>query len=202
MNLKSFLTILMLTPVFITSVNAQKLSPGDGLRVTFFNINEEISGDYFIQANSEIQLPYLGMIKTDQNEFEDLREFILSEYSKIYRKPELSVQPLYRVGIIGEVGNPGVYYLTGYETISDLIAIAGGETNDSDLDDLYLIRQGTNIEIDLENYLEGKNKLVDMGLKSGDKIYVSRKWLAGARDASVLVSGIAVLVAIASLFTR
>lgn len=188
----------------ITSLQffAQNLKPGDGVRINFYNINESISGDYFIQDNGNIQLPYLGILNAINCDFSLLRNEIYEKYSEIYRNPELSIQPLYRVDVLGEVGKPGVYYLTGFETISDLLSIAGGETSDSNIDELSIIRNDSQMEIDMEKFLLGKNNLADIGIESGDKVYVPRKWLVGVRDASVLVSGVAVLVAIVSLFTR
>ena len=188
----------------ITSLQffAQNLMPGDGVRINFYNINESISGDYFIQDNGNIQLPYLGILNAVNCDFSLLRNEIYEKYSEIYRNPELSIQPLYRVDVLGEVGKPGVYYLTGFETISDLLSIAGGETSDSNIDELSIIRNDSQMEIDMEKFLLGKNNLADIGIESGDKVYVPRKWLVGVRDASVLVSGVAVLVAIVSLFTR
>ena len=188
----------------ITSLQffAQNLMPGDGVRINFYNINESISGEYFIQDNGNIQLPYLGILNAVNCDFSLLRNEIYEKYSEIYRNPELSIQPLYRVDVLGEVGKPGVYYLTGFETISDLLSIAGGETSDSNIDELSIIRNDSQMEIDMEKFLLGKNNLADIGIESGDKVYVPRKWLVGVRDASVLVSGVAVLVAIVSLFTR
>lgn len=184
------------------SILGQNLKPGDGIRINFYNITENLTGDYFIQDNGNLHLPYLGLINSVDSDFNDLRNQIISEYSKIYKNPELSIQPLYRVDILGEVGKPGVYYLTGYETISDLLSLAGGETSDSNIDELSIIRNDSQMEIDIEKFLEGENNLADIGLESGDKVYVPRKWLVGVRDASVIVSGVAVLAAIASLFTR
>ncbi|MBK8946963.1 MAG: polysaccharide biosynthesis/export family protein [Ignavibacteriae bacterium] len=194
--------IAMFLMILSLNILGQNLKPGDGIRVNFYNISEQISGDYFIQDNGKIHLPYLGLINSVDCEFNDLRTEIINKYSEIYKNPELSIQPLHRVDILGEVGKPGVYYLTGFETISDLLSLAGGETSDSNIDELSIIRNDSQIEIDLEKFLEGKNNLADIGLESGDKVYVPRKWLVGVRDASVIISGVAVLAAIASLFTR
>lgn len=194
--------IAMFLMILSLNILGQNLKPGDGIRVNFYNISEQISGDYFIQDNGKIHLPYLGLINSVDCEFNDLRTEIINKYSEIYKNPELSIQPLHRVDILGEVGKPGVYYLTGFETISDLLSLAGGETSDSNIDELSIIRNDSQIEIDLEKFLEGKNNLADIGLESGDKVYVPRKWLVGVRDASVIISGVAVLAAIASLFIR
>ncbi|MCB0747909.1 MAG: polysaccharide biosynthesis/export family protein, partial [Ignavibacteriae bacterium] len=101
--------LLAVLIVFLSiNIFGQILKPGDGIRINFYNIPEPIKGDYFIQENGKIQLPYLGMINSTDRDFSELHDQIISEYSKIYRDPEISVQSLYRIDILGEVGKPGV----------------------------------------------------------------------------------------------
>jgi len=184
------------------NISGQILKPGDGINLTFFNIKEKLQGQYYIQDNGKIQLPYLGLISTNNRDFSEVRNEIISKYSNIYRNPEINVQPLYRIGILGEVGKPGIYYANGFESLTDIIAKAGGETNDADLDGIYIIRDNTKMEINVKDIFEKGNSLLDIGIRSGDKIYVPRTWWVTARDASVIISGVAVLVAIAGLFTK
>ncbi len=195
----------LLVIIFIVSsakITGQVLKPGDGINLTFFNIQEKIQGQYYIQDNGKIQLPYLGLINTVNRDFSTIRNEIIDKYSRIYRNPELNIQPLYRIDILGEVGKPGVYYASGFESLTDILAKAGGETNDADLDGIYIIRDNSKMEINVKDIFENGNSMLDIGIRSGDKIYVPRTWWVTARDASVIVSGVAVLVAIAGLFTK
>ncbi len=195
-NLKLISIFLVFTSINIFS---QTLKPGDGIRINFYNVPENISGDYYIQDNGKIQLPYLGMIKATKLDFSVLKNEIMDGYSKIYRDPELGIQALYRICILGEVGKPGIYYLNGYETIFDLLSIAGGETNNSNIDEIKIIKNDNQLEIDMNDFINGENNLVDIGIESGDKVYVPRKCSVSIKDASVIVSSVAVLVALASL---
>lgn len=194
-------TIIALLALSFT-ISAQNLKPGDGIKISFFNIEEEINGEYFIQDNGNIHLPYLGLLKTMNKDFSELRSDVIKGYTNIYKNPEISVQPLYRIGILGEVTNPGVYYVSGFETITDVLALAGGENSDSNIENIMILRNDSQMEIDLESFLVGNNNLSDIGIESGDKIFVPRTWWVGARDASILVSGVAVIVALAGLFTN
>ncbi len=198
------ITKLILIIFIVSTANtfSQVLKPGDGINLTFFNIQEKIQGQYFIQDNGKIQLPYLGLINTVNKDFSSIRNEIIKKYSKIYRYPELNIQPLYRISVLGEVGKPGVYYASGFESLTDILAKAGGETNDADLDGIYIIRDNSKMEINVKDIFEKGNSILDIGIRSGDKIYVPRTWWVTARDASVIVSGVAVLVAIAGLFTK
>lgn len=193
----SLLFLLISLPVL-----GQKLQPGDGVKITFFNIEDSIRGTYYVQDNGMIHLPYLGLVNTREVIFSDLRNKIIDGYSAIYKNPEINIQPMFRINIFGEVQNPGVYYLTGFETLTDLISMAGGETSDSDIENISVLRNDSKLNIDLKSFLNDKNNLSDIGIESGDKIYVPRTWWVGARDASIVVSGVAVLVALAGLFTN
>ena len=200
---KRHLIIFAVVILFCSEFNfGQTLKPGDGIKISFFNINDSVKGNYYIMDNGNVHLPYLGMINSQKKDFSEIRTEIIEKYSKLYQNPEINIQPLYRIDILGEVGNPGVYYLTGFETLSDLIAMAGGETNDSNIEDIVLLRNDSKLDIDLKSFISGKNNIGNIGIESGDKVYVPRTWWVGARDASILVSGVAVLVAIAGLFTK
>ncbi len=142
------------------------------------------------------------MVNAINKDFAEIRNEIIGFIFKNLCHPEVNIQPLYRISILGEVGNPGIYYVNGYETLTDIVALAGGETSDSNIENLVILRNDSKVELDLKAFLKGENRIADIGIESGDKIYVPRTWWVGARDASILLSGVTVLVAIASLFTR
>ena len=183
-----------------TSSFSQTLNLGDGVRITFFNISEAISGDYFVQQDGNVQLPYIGLIPVLERQFTEIQAEIVAKYDSIYRDPELTVQPLYKVNILGEVRTPGIYYVTGVEQLVDLISLAGGETSDADIESIYIIRGDEEIEIDAEKMILEKSDLSDLGLRSGDRIYVPRRWWVTARNMGIIISGAALVVTIISVF--
>ena len=197
--LKFLLSFLLFNSYLVCG---QLLKPGDGIRISFYNITDPVVGDFFIEKDGNIHLPYIGFVNTTERDFDIVKEEIIENYTKLYRNPEINIVPLLKVNVIGEIGSPGVYYLTGIETLSDLIALAGGETSDSDIDNVIILRDGKSLEIDMESFLEGDENIGEIGIESGDEVYVPRTWWVKARDASIVVSGVAVLVAIASLFTN
>ncbi|MGE5402456.1 MAG: polysaccharide biosynthesis/export family protein [Ignavibacteriales bacterium] len=199
---RKFVIILGLILLGIQSLSAQNLHPGDGVRIAFYNITDQISGDYFIQQNGTLQLPFIGTLKTENVDYENLRSEIVSKYDSLYKRPELIIRPLYRINILGEVKTPGSYYVTGVEKLSDLIAQAGGETGDANLDNIYIVRQDKEIKVDASQIIEQGNKRTDINLISGDRIYVPKKWWVGVRNTAIIVSGAAVLVTLVSLFIK
>ncbi len=181
---------------------AQDLNPGDGVRITLFNVPESISGDYYIQKDGNVQLPYLGLISTHNRSFEDISSEIHTKYDSLYRDPELTIQPLYKINILGEVKKPGSYYVTGIEKISDLFAMAGGQTNDANLDGTYIVRDDKQLEVDAEKIVENAGTVSDIGLKSGDRIYVPREWWVGFKNTAFIVSGLAAVATIVAILIK
>lgn len=191
---------LMAAPRTANVVMAQEMRLGDGVRVTIFNVDDDVSGDYFVMTDWTMQLPYIGMVSVNERPFDAVRSEIMDRYRQIYRDPELSVQPLFRVSVLGEVRDPGIYFVTGYERLTDLMAMAGGETLDADLDQLYLLREGDKININAKEILKRGDTLSDFGLMSGDQLYVSRVGLVSYRNASLLISGVGVIATVAAIF--
>ncbi len=174
---------------------AQTLLPGDGVKIIFYNISDPITGEYFIQDNGNISLPYLGQIAAADRSIDSVRAEICEKYGKLYKNPEITVLPLIKINILGEVRNPGFYYVTGIEKLSDLIAKAGGTTLEADLSNIYITRKDKEFEINGEKIIEKGSKLDDIGLQSGDQIYISRKWLNGS-NTTIIISVVSAVTSI------
>lgn len=109
--MKRHLILIFLLSVLVPNISAQKLSPGDGVRITFLNITDQISGDYFIQQDGNIQLPFIGIVKTTNIDYRILKQTIFNKYSELYKDPALTIQPLIRINIMGEVRTPETFIL-------------------------------------------------------------------------------------------
>lgn len=180
---------------------SQQLHPGDGVKLTSYNISDALSGDYFVQKNWDIQFPYIGSVSVRNRDFDSIELEIDKKFSKIYREPEMLIQPLYRINVLGEISKPGVYYLTGVEKLSDLLAMAGGETRDSNFNKIYLIRNHRKVDINAREILQRGRRINDFGIRSGDQIYVSQKsWIS--RNTSLIVSAGAVAATIIAAIKR
>jgi len=195
--------VFLLALCITTSGLSQNVDPGDGVRITFFNISEEISGDYFVQQNFILQLPYAGLFKLEDKSYESIKQEITAKYDSLYRGVELIVSPLYKISVLGEVRRPGVYYVTGVEKILDVIAMAGGETEDSDMNEILVQRKNNStIDFDAEDIIGGIEGAEDFYLKSGDRIYVTRKWWVTAQNTTLLFTAASLIVTIYAVLSR
>ena len=195
---------LTVLSILITAfqIHAQYLNPGDGVRITLFNITDKISGDYYIHQDGNLQLPYLGLIPTLNRSYTAIKAEIVEKYDSLYIEPELTVQPLYKINILGEVRAPGYYYVTDVEKLTGIFALAGGITGDADLDDVYIIRNDKEIDLDARNLIESGSTMGDIGLQSGDRIFVPKTWWADAKGVTIILGIVTALTTIALLVLK
>lgn len=176
--MKNILKIIFSALLIIISLNsyAQELNPGDGIRISFLDIEDVITGDYYIQPNGLITLPLIGIINTINRNFEQIKSEIETRYDSLYKDPHLSINALFRINILGEVREPGFYYVSDYEKFTAILAFAGGTTEAADLGDIRLIRNNEEIKIDIEEIIKKGSTASEFGLKSGDQVFVPRNW--------------------------
>jgi polysaccharide export outer membrane protein len=172
---------------------AQKINPGDGVRISY-NIGDVITGDHYIQPNGLLNLPYIGIVDTKNKDFKKIKSEIEYRYTSLYKNPDLSVNALYRVNILGEVRTPGFYHVSDYEKFTAILAFAGGTTEEADLGNIVLIRDYEAVEIDVETIIQEGSKASDFGLQSGDQIYVPRRWWSDNSGVVTVIISAAALV--------
>jgi polysaccharide export outer membrane protein len=178
--MKKVFFIFFATLFVFISLNSysQEINPGDGIRISFLEIKDVTTGDYYIQPNGLVNLPLIGIINTKNKDFSDIKAEIVSRYSSLYKDPQLSVNALFKINILGEVRNPGFYYVSDDEKFTALLAYAGGATDAADLSSIKLIRNFKQIDIDLETIIEEGSTGSDIILQSGDQVFVPRSWWA------------------------
>ncbi len=188
-------SIILFCLFFLLSliVQAQKLNSGDGVRITFLNITDQITGDYYIQQDGNIQLPFIGLVQTTNIDYKEIKKTIFIKYSELYKDPALTIQPLFKINILGEVRTPGYYYVTDIETLTGMLALAGGVTGSASSGEFYIIRNGEEINLNVDELIERNRTASDIGLQSGDRVFVPRSFWANASQYGIILSGIAVL---------
>ncbi|MBI1732462.1 MAG: polysaccharide biosynthesis/export family protein [Gammaproteobacteria bacterium] len=174
------------------------LSPGDKLRVTVSGLGrEQFSGDYQVNMNSALEIPYLPPVYVhgvDTSGLEKRLEQALVE-EKIFRPGNfrISVQSLeyapVNVTVAGAVFEPGRIVIndnTDASASKELIVganppdryltsallAAGGVTPRADVGAIQIIREsGTQLTVDLSGLFRGE-RVTDVLLVSGDVIIV------------------------------
>ena len=199
--MKNLLLILFTTLSIFLNLNsyAQELNLGDGVRISFLDIKDIITGDYYIQPNGFLSLPFIGIINTSNKDFKEIKSIIEFRYDSLYRNPQLTVNALFRINVLGEVRTPGFYYVSDYEKFTSILAFAGGTTGTADLENIKLIRNFEEIQLDVETIIQEGSSATDFGLQSGDQIFVPRTWWADARGFTIILSALALVVTIIAI---
>ena len=200
-NILIFLTLVISLSMNLES-QAQNLSAGDGVRISFLDINDIITGDYFIDPTGLIQLPFIGIINTTNKDFKEIKSEIEFRYDSLYKNPQLTVHALFRINVLGEVSNPGFYYVSDLEKFTTILALAGGTTGNADLESVILIRGDEEIKLDVKQIVAEGSSASEFGLRSGDQVFVPRTWWADAKGLTILISAASLVVVIIALILK
>ena len=130
---------LLLTPLVPVSTQAQApayvIGEQDVLQVTVFN-QPELTGRFPVGADGSITFPFIGSVKASGLTLRGLEAELTGKLSKsLLRNPQVTVaMEAFRSQqffVIGEVRQPGSFFLSGEETLLQAIARAGYTTADA-----------------------------------------------------------------------
>ncbi len=131
------------------------LRPGDLLKIAVYR-QPELSGDYLIDSQGNVQIPGAGIIRAAGLEPHQLHARLVSTLdARGFREPELSVQALVRVSVLGEVRAPALYPVEPGTSLLQLLTLAGGPNERADLRRTRVVREGRSFTVDLQSGLAG-----------------------------------------------
>jgi protein involved in polysaccharide export with SLBB domain len=118
---------------------------GDRIVVLAHSIAFKIASDTLIvRAGKVIQMPQMDDLSLEGVLRSELNERFTKHLSKYLQDPELRTTPLIRIGIQGDVGRPGYYYVSPDLVLNDVIMRAGGPGGDADLNNVS-IKRGSDV---------------------------------------------------------
>jgi len=170
------------------------LEPGDIIRVGVWR-EPDLSGDFRIDENGNLTLPLLGTARAVQRPWDALRDSLLAEYSRQLKNPSVTLTPLRRVLVLGEVARPGPYFADPTLSLAGLVALAGGATFNGDLRHVRVVRDGKTVV----RSASVESLLLNTTAHSNDQVFVERRpWIErnGAFIASTLLSVAGIAVAL------
>ncbi|MEO0146878.1 MAG: polysaccharide biosynthesis/export family protein, partial [candidate division WOR-3 bacterium] len=91
--------------ILLPWLTAIVLAPGDMIRVYLWP-DTMISGQYRVLEDGSCYLPILGKVTAGGKEAEALRAELEKAYETYYNNPQLTLEPLFRVYVTGEVFGP------------------------------------------------------------------------------------------------
>jgi len=172
--------------------------PGDRIILSVEG-EKQLTDTFVVRAGPAVDLPLIGIIPLSGVRREGIEPYLTGVIAKFVRDPIVRAQSLIRVGVIGEVVNPGFYVLRADAVISDALTSAGGLTRDSRVDRFHVDRDGVTT-IDKGPLMQALTRgatLGELGVEPGDQFIIPRK-----PDADHTLRWLGVLVAVpAAIYT-
>jgi polysaccharide export outer membrane protein len=149
----------------------QRLQAGDVLRIDVWR-QPEYSGEFQIGVDGRLLHPLYQDFQLAGLPVSRAREEVGQYLEGYLQGARFVVEPLYRVAVGGEVRQPAVLQVPRGTTIADVVAQAGGPTVLAKLDEVLLVRSGTQHPLRLGETLA---TFGGVPIVSGDQVLVERK---------------------------
>lgn len=172
-----------------------KLGPGDEIFIDIWGANQAsirqtISPDGFIMVEGYGLLPLNGMTVKEAD------AYVRRQLGKIYSisgddpqsdmKLSLGTVRTINVNVMGEVNNPGTYYMSSLSSVYHALYLAGGFTDLGSVRNVSLVRDGKEVSrVDIYDFLINGKASEDVILKEGDIIIVPTYDMLVTIDGSV-----------------
>ena len=160
-----------------------KLGPGDAVAVQVYG-RPEMSTTTYVADNGSISVPLAGAVQVVGLSPAQAGEMVANALrdGQYLLRPQVTVTlsqfRSQQISVLGEVKTPGRYPLESRTSVIDLLAQAGGQTEDG-ADVIYVLRPraggGTDrFPIDLKSLRDANAAMPTMALKGGDSVFVPR----------------------------
>ncbi|MFQ5865710.1 MAG: polysaccharide biosynthesis/export family protein [bacterium] len=168
---------------------------GDAIRLTVWQpwVNRDyrdgrsqylnLDGDYLIDSRGYVFLPIIGEIKVIGHNSRSLAEVLTEKFGQYIQDPIIIVEPLIRVTMLGEFRRPGTYLIAPDASLWELVDLAGGPNEDSNLKKMWVERGGRKVKRNLLSSFERAYSIEEIGIMSGDQVTVPPKRRFQFRDA-------------------
>jgi protein involved in polysaccharide export with SLBB domain len=176
-----FLTLLLLwsgrigaqTPISSSPATEATLTAGDIVKIAVWR-EPDLSGEFVVNENGIVILPLLGKVNVLEIPISQLRDRLIERYAVELTNPSITVTPLRRIYVLGEVARPGVFTVDPTLSLAGVVALAGGATATGDLNHLRVVRNGVVV---IDNASSAQS-LTAVNLRSDDQVFVDRRsWL-------------------------
>ncbi len=157
-----------------------QIGPKDLLEISVFGL-DELNKTVRVSEDGNITLPLLGEIQVEgmnKTEVENKLRDLLAE--KYLQDPQVTLfiveYQSKRVSVLGAVSNPGPYELLGRQTLMQIIAKAGGMTEDAG-DQIFVIRQqpdssSRSLKISIKDLVMKGDARLNIPLEAGDIVNI------------------------------
>jgi len=161
----------------------------------------EYTGNFPVQPDQTLELPGLDPIPLAGVLYSEATDAIRKGLAVVLRDPVVQLTFQMRLAVTGQVGNPGFYDVPGSLLVSDVLSLAGGPTQNADMERIEVRRDGEKIMSGERLATQGFT-LDDLGLRSGDVIQVPRErdTFYSLRNVSIIIGTLLSVIALINVF--
>lgn len=125
---------------------SKSVNSSGGTQADFGQESSQYLNGYLVNQRGSILLPVIGEINVGGLTEEEAKDAVQKKVSEYFKDATVKVKILtYKVTILGEVRNPGVYYNYNKSlTILDALGLANGTTDNATVRKLLVIRTTSN----------------------------------------------------------
>lgn len=159
-----------------------KLGPGDEVIIDIWGSNEATIRQV-ISPDGFISIPNVGLVSLNGMTVKEADSYLRKKMGRSYPvdgdsadsdiKLTLGNIRTIHVNVVGEVVNPGTYFVSSLSTVYNALYLAGGVSEVGSLRDISLVRNNRKVaSVDLYDFIINGNTAGDVMLKDGDVITV------------------------------
>jgi protein involved in polysaccharide export with SLBB domain len=149
-------------------VDLEVLRPGDTVRIIVWR-KPELSGEFQVSADGTVGEPFYMSVTVAGIPFTEAATRIRTHVERYETHPDVLVEPLFRVGVGGEVQRPDIYNFGRFVTVGQVVLLAGGPTPRGDPRRIWLYRSGDRLRVDMYS---PDDPVARSPIRSGDYVVV------------------------------
>jgi polysaccharide export outer membrane protein len=177
-----------------TRAAAARPQPGDRMFVHIVG-EPKLSDTVTVNERGEVALAKLGVVNIGRFSIGELQDTIRAQYARLLLNPAVEVVLLRRIAVNGAVKDPDVYLVDVSMTLRDVIARAGGISDQGDRNKVYIVRNGQRVHV--PHWESDASRASD--LLSGDQIVAERQawWksnIFSLTSTAVLIASFAITI--------
>lgn len=171
-----------ISAVYQDFYHSYRLGPGDVIGIYVDKHPEDSVERVSVSPVGQVYYPLLGNITVVGKTLGQLQAYFTTAISEFIRDPRVNIALLEahsnKIGILGDVREPGVKIMTRPLRVLDAITMAGGITDTGSSSDVSVLRQREDgrvqvMQINVKRILQGKaGSEENLALESGDTIVV------------------------------
>lgn len=146
---------------------------------------KELSDTFTVGLSRQLALPLVGDVPLAGVLRSELQPYLTRQLTQNLRDPVVRAEAYVRLSIQGAVARPGYYGVPAEALLSDAVMAAGGTTQDADMPQLRIEREGKSLWQGkaLQQALAEGVTVDEAGLVAGDEYVVPRRSTLGAGEA-------------------